>query len=193
MQLTEGYEVIVHLLVTKKLRHRLPITIVQSHVNLLPMGAEKSKSTVLTAFVIALLAVALDAHRLIVPIRVATLLALGDDMVTVHQNKATITVSEQINVETATLVLPSDEAIAFTTTTNALAAVDRKGAEIRDVESALANLDGALAVATIQTDLETLLQGKFCDDLHTTEDDGFFINVNLDLLRQPDLLRNQSR
>lgn len=51
-----------------------PRGVVDSDVNRTPMVTKPAKSVILFGFVVALLGVALDAHRLIVPERVAAFL-----------------------------------------------------------------------------------------------------------------------
>lgn len=126
------------------------VKLVRAHVKVLPVLTKQAETLVSGTLIVTLLAVAADTHRLIVPIRVATLLALGDDMVTVHERDdatpgptAALDV-EQVNMMPATLVNPSEQSVAFTTTANALAAMHRKRLEVGDVESLATNHDATI-------------------------------------------------
>lgn len=153
-------------LVTEKFRNVFPVGVMQSDVDIFPVLPKLGQSNIIGRFVVALLAVALDAHRLIVPVGVAALLGLWNDMVTIHEDGAALVChTEEVNVQAATLVSPRQNLVAFTTTTNALAAVDSEGLEVGDGEAAFANLDGA-PFGSAEALCEALLEGKSCDHFH---------------------------
>jgi len=93
---------------TKKPWHKLPVAVVKSDVNFAPMDPKLGQLPVVVGFVVALLAVALDAHRLIIPVRVRATLAPWDNVVAVHQEWAILALGEQVNVNAAPIVFPRD-------------------------------------------------------------------------------------
>ena len=144
MPLTKLHEHLATEMETKLAGDILPVSVVQRQMDFLPMITELADSLVLFRFIVTLLAVALDAHRLIVPFSVATLLGLRDDMVTIHQNEAVLVrLIEEVNVHTTALVKPGQNLVAFTATTHTGAAVDGEGAKAGDTESAIADLHRA--------------------------------------------------
>jgi hypothetical protein len=155
----------------------LPVVCVNEHVNFLPLRPKLCQFAVSVRLDVALLAVALDAHRLVVPFRVRALLRLRDDVVSVHQNEfATAVAVEQVNVHAASVVFPGQQAVGLTTTTDTLATMHRKRLEIGDAVPATIDFD-CPAFADAEALLQRLLDGKMCDDLHVSKNESFFINV----------------
>lgn len=116
---------------TEELRNILPVAIVHSDVDCPPPCPKLRQFNVLGSFVVALLTVTFDAHGLVIPVRVRALLALGDDVVTIHQNQPTLLpLTEKVNVDATTVVLPSDEFVTNPTTTDTLASVNSERLEI---------------------------------------------------------------
>lgn len=152
------------------------------HINLLPVIAENAETLVPGTLVISLLAVATDTHRLIIPIRVAAPLALGDDMVTVHENRLASTRlaraihAEQVNVMPAALVNPRQKSVALTTAAHTLATMNRKRLEIGDVEP-LAFDENAAVLAGTKTAIQSLLERKSGYNVHWSQIERFVIKV----------------
>lgn len=163
--------------------NHLPIGVLPDRMNVTPVLTERRKDEVFCGLIVALLTVALDAHGLIIPVRVAALLTLRDDVIPIHQNQPVLVgLVEQIYVAAAALVFPSNDLVAHSATTNTLATMDSEALEVGHTETTTVTASDPSPFTDTKGLPEAFLDGERCQKLHVNESDGIFINVKAFLL-----------
>ena len=136
IKITEDQHHLINGGLAQKLWDIFPTVVMNRDVNVSPVNPKFIKFSVSRRFVVPFFTVATNTGGLVIPVCVRALLALRNDVVTVHQDQVAFgRLTKKINVSATALVLPGDQTVPHSTTTNTLATMNGERLEVGHTKS----------------------------------------------------------